>query len=78
MTVVATTAPGAEERQTLFQFDAGKAEKLAAVSCALKFIKGGLTYNKTKALPQAAKDIYGLEYNQFIQKLVENSMHRQK
>jgi D-alanine-D-alanine ligase len=29
-------------------------------------------------LPQAAKDIYGLEYNQLIQKLVENSIQRQK
>ena len=29
-------------------------------------------------LPQAAKDILGLEYNQLIQKMVENSMRRQK
>lgn len=29
-------------------------------------------------LPQAAKDIYGLEYNQLIQKMVENSSQRQK
>ena len=29
-------------------------------------------------LPQAAKEIYGLEYNQLIQKMVENSIQRQK
>ena len=29
-------------------------------------------------LPKAAKDIHGLEYNQLIQKLVEDSMQRQK
>jgi len=29
-------------------------------------------------LPEAAKDIYGLEYNQLIHKLTEESMQRQK